>query len=466
MKLRVAPTVIQPRSGRISTQRVHSFLLACVVAVYLLLTLFYLAMVPTGESPDEPGHLQCIEQVARDRRLPRIEPRPRGEWWSRETIISGRMCYHMPLYYVTAGGLYWAVHKITGAPLHYEFPSYNPEWGNSPALFAHDSRLFLERPKVEPATVTMLRLFAICLGGIILWATYHATQLLFRGNRWPPLAAVALLAGWPQFLYMVRSISNDILASALAAIVLIVLLRSERPGRFVWAALLAVLAVLTKLNVTFLLAVVFLTLGYAYWHARPAERLDYRKATLLSFIPVALLVFVLAWVPPINTHFQLSRSSFLAVSPNAGTLTYWWDVLKLTLSSGYARFGWMNLPAPFWQATAWWGALLLFLVLGLRQLAQIKEHQVKKRLFFLVAVWFAGALFAYWQINVNRFQPQFRFLFPMLPLVAALAGAGFVKLSSDLRIREPIAIAVLLLLLLGLNFWILYVVVYGGYWPG
>ncbi len=65
--------------------------------LYLMLATLYFLAIPLGESPDEPGHIQCIQQVALYDRLPIVDPKPQGEWWKPGVTLSGRMCYHMPL---------------------------------------------------------------------------------------------------------------------------------------------------------------------------------------------------------------------------------------------------------------------------------------------------------------------------------------------------------------------------------
>ena len=166
------------------------------VGLYLSLGLIYLLAVPVGESPDEPGHLQCIEQVAQYRRLPRIDPWPSGEWWSRTTLLSGHMCYHMPLYYVAAGSLQLAVHSL-GKAAAFRVPGKQPEWVNgSPSMFVHEGNWQL----AETRAVTAVRIFTLAIGLLTLWATYRVTVALFPASVLA-LAAAALVAGWPQFVY-------------------------------------------------------------------------------------------------------------------------------------------------------------------------------------------------------------------------------------------------------------------------
>ena len=127
--------------------RWYRFFSGIVIVSYLTLALLYMLAIPAGESPDEPSHLQCIEQVSLRNRIPVIDPRPQGTvWWARERIISGLVCFHMPLYYLLAGYTQKLVHLISATPIHYEFPPNNPLWetGASVAMFA-------QTPKDSPS---------------------------------------------------------------------------------------------------------------------------------------------------------------------------------------------------------------------------------------------------------------------------------------------------------------------------
>lgn len=397
--------------------------MALSFVLYLSLSLLYLLAVPTGESPDEPGHLQCIEQVSIEKHLPTVNPPPQGEWWSRGVVLSGQMCYHLPLYYVVSGYSQRAVQGVTGHSLHFEFPPNNPQWGDSPAVFAHDPTESFWGV-TEPPAVWLLRVEAILMGLVTLWAAHQTVGRFFPGDATSASVAAILAAGWPQFVFMSRAISNDTPATALAAIVLTILLNVGRPRRFFWASFIACLAVLTKFTMLFTLGAVAST-GLLEWFTTPSRRAEYGRQGLLAGLPVLALALLLALQPTLRLHVEQTLQSFAAVNPAALTISYWLEVLRLSLSSGYAHFGWMNVPAPTWQAYAWWLLILAAGGLGLWRALRLARGNRQQSLVLAVAgVWAAGVLFSYARINLNRFQPQFRFAFALLPLLAALAAAG------------------------------------------
>ena len=430
--------------------------------LYFLLALGYLFTVPLGESPDEPGHLQCIDQVAVSARLPQIDPPPTGAWWSREAIISGRMCYHMPLYYLLAGGLQWLARGDATPAI---MPPSNPEWDGAAAvpMFAHPHKTawyVLD----EAAVITLMRLGGIALGLLTLWATDLVTRRLWPREDATRLAALLLAAGWPQFVFMSRAISNDTLATALGALLLALLLRVGQPRRYVWLGLLACLAILTKITMVFVIGVLllgFLTESAFLYRAR---RRDY----LWSGVGMGGLLLVLGglllWQPTLHEHLRLSELSFTTLRPESLTLTYWWHVFTWTLSSGWARYGWMNLPAPQWQAVLWWGIIAAASLFGWRLAWGASAHVPARRWQVAMAMlWLLGLAAVYARINVNRFQPQFRLILASLPALCALAAVGMtqaVRRWSGWQVALP---AFLTLTLFLANGWLIWRVIVPAY---
>jgi hypothetical protein len=308
--------------------------------------------------------LRCIEQVSLENRLPEVDPKPTGLWWERTTTVSGYLCHHLPLYYLAAGVVQKVVHWVSDAPLHFEMPPNNPGWtSGSPSMFLHtDKTSFFMMP--EPLTVGAVRIMSILLGLVTVWACYQTAKAVLPDDSTLPIIAAVLCAGWPQFLYMQRAINNDILATALASCVLIVLLNVGRPYRFIWATGLSCLAILAKLTMSFTLVVLVLAFGLE-WFTFRTQRKTYLIAALVSMGTAGLLAMLLTFQPTINNHIITDQIVFGSTLPQVTTAAYWLDVLKLSISSGYARFGWMNVPAPEWQAYAWWAFIAVTTLVGL-----------------------------------------------------------------------------------------------------
>jgi hypothetical protein len=121
----------------------------------------------------------------------------------------------------------------------------------------------------------------------------------------------------------------------------------------IWATGLSCLAILAKLTMSFTLVVLVLAFGLE-WFTFRTQRKTYLIAALVSMGTAGLLAMLLTFQPTINNHIITDQIVFGSTLPQVTTAAYWLDVLKLSISSGYARFGWMNVPAPEWQAYAWW----------------------------------------------------------------------------------------------------------------
>ena len=437
-------------------------LLAIPLGLYFLLSLIYLFAIPVGESPDEPGHLQCVEQVARLHRLPIVDPKPEGKWFTRGYIISGNVCYHMPLYYVVGGSLQRAIASVKGDSLHFEFPPNNPHFIGSGVMFLHeDKTTFWLLP--EPATLIGLRLLSIGLGLALLWACYDVARRVFPGQEDTAVLSMTLAAGWPQFVYLSRAISNDVLATALAAGILIVLLQVGRPNRFIGAAALSALAVLTKLSVLFTVGAVLG--GWLLEVIILRERKSLYFRALLGCLAVWGIVGTIVMAQPtLRENWRLSAGGFTAVSPKVSTIAYWQDVLKLTLSSGWARFGWMSVPAPLWHAYSWWAGILLAGGAGLAAAwrGQHTKHACLKWL--ILSLWGSGLLIIFLRINLNRLQPQFRFVLASLPMITTFAAAGLLSWVERRRHQWGRTIIILsALFLFAYNLWLILVIVKSAY---
>ena len=428
-------------------------LLALSVGLYLLLSVLYWQAIPTGESPDEPGHLQCIEQVARYGRMPITEPKPTGEWWGPGVVLSGRMCYHMPLYYLIAGLLQTVIAGVTDSPLHFEFPEHNPAFGETGVMFQQISKGASLQETVPPPLAST-RLLSVLLGLVTLVAANRVAAKVFPQQPGAPVLATALVAGWPQFVFLSRSISNDVLATALAATLLLVLVRVGSPDRFPLAALLSAGAIAAKLSMVFTLAVVVITWALEIWKF-PDERGRYLRGLLISVGIWLLTLGALLSHPTIRQHLVGSGSYWTRQAGKTFDPQYWLDVLALLIESGWGRFGWMNVALPTWQAYLWWGFIAVACAVGLVHAWRVADEPAPKIRLFMLLVWMVGIVASVVRINLVVFQPQFRFALASLPVFAALSAGGIISVLHKQPRSQWIAVVVTLVFMLGANIWII-----------
>ena len=401
-----------------------TWLTAVPVVLYFVLSILYLLAIPLGESPDEPGHMQCIAQVAQTGRLPKVDPLYIGDdWWARPYILSNQMCYHMPLYYLTAGTIHRLMATAAQEPLAFDYPPSNPDFESSSAMFLHETNTsFWQLP--GPVSIVGLRLFSVVLGLTLVWASYVIARRVFPEQHFIAVLAATLTAGWPQFLFLSRAINNDALATALAVLILVVLLNVGRPYRFIGAAVLSSLAVLTKLSVAFVVVAVLAVWGMEFfWLGR--EKRPYLFA-LFGGVIVWLGTFLLiTWHPVINANLQQSLTQFSDVVPAATTLAYWQQIYVWTLSSGWAWFGWLSLRPSSNHALIWWLLIQMTIILGIYWALKGQKSKKQRLILMSLAIWTVGVTLSYVRININRWQPQFRFALSLLPVLTVFSAGGW-----------------------------------------
>ncbi len=432
---------------------------ALPVGMYLLLALLYMWAVPTGESPDEPGHLRCLEQVAVESHLPLVaQPIDESkEWWARENIISDYMCYHMPLYYAGGGLTLRLFAAVSGTAAAYELPPSNPDYGDTPNMFEP-----LPDDPAQPFTLIGLRFISILLGLMMLWATAVIATRVFPGAAWVPLLAVTLVAGWPQFIFLSRAITNDSLATALALIVLVLLTDVGKPQRFIWAALVAALAFLTKLSVAFTVGLVLAAWGVEFLFLAE-ERPRYLRP-LLSMTAVYFGLGLLTRLQPMIWHnWTVSMADFAGANISVFDPAYWQQIYVWTLSSGWAWFGWLSLMPPAWHAQVWWLILQSGSLLGIYVVSTRPLPPNQRLLWLILALWWLAVAFSYIRVTSNRWQPQFRFAFAMIPLLTTFTAGSTLLLPLREGRRPWLLILPVASLLFVYNLWLIFAIVLPAY---
>jgi uncharacterized membrane protein len=297
--------------------------------------------------------------------------------------------------------------------------------------------------------------------------TYSITRRVAPQQKLYALLAVTILAGWPQFLFMSRAINNDALTIPLSILVLWLLLDIGKPNRFIWATLFSCLAVLSKLTSLYLLIMLPIFMPAEIWFFA-AKRKKYIMPTLLSLGMVVGTLVLVTQHPILSEHAQITFRSTSNISDRASEWSYWVDVFNLTLGSGWVGFGMMNIFAPQWQANLWWSFIALCSVAGLFWFVKLNYQKPYFKLqAFILLLWVGAALSGYVRINLNRFQPQFRYLFALLPVLTLFSGIGLGQLATFVtksRQRSTYYfVSALALFLLLINGWIIWQIVIPAY---
>jgi hypothetical protein len=448
--------------------------IVALVLLYLALALAFVFSVPLWEAPDEPAHFLRIRAEARrlgllngsDRNCwlfpPEGEPPPldhpglalqrRPGFWKKGTVVSGYERHQPPGYYLLAAPIL----ALAGGGAEPPF-FFNSQYES------RQGQVFLHGADRDPPFATarravlLLRLLSTLFGAVtvvLIWCT--AGYLVSGASREPlALAAAALTAFLPQFIFVTSVINNDALALALSALFFHVLLRPSgtrrrlTPLRITLLALIFAAALLTELALVFLLPA-----ALAWFAAAGTGRRRLRTAAAAAFavlLPTLLLlvgpgghIADSAYWDPLR---QLERMS----SVGHGLLQ--WESLRETVRlffiSAWGVFGWMSVVPPL-LLTAACIAVSVIIILGLLRLLGTgsrggpgPEPAPGVRLLFAAAL--ISLAFLVVRNALFTFQPQGRMFFPLLPLAAPLAAAGLQRIGPRIpgRLTLPVVLFML-----------------------
>ena len=443
---------------------------AILVYAAVLATLFAL-LVPPYEAPDEPSHLAYINYVATraglpnqydpQRSLPQLGPSPPEG--------------HQPPLYYALGAL---LLRLTSSgpcleappqpnPLHAwngaggtrtDVPLYLPPAAGGPAGGpAGAAEGVTMRPTRDVPCLFLLRLFSVLLGVLNVGAVLLLARHFLPG--WWQLLPALLVATLPQFLFASGVVNNDALANLLLTLVLWgavwILDAPHRGGPYLLLGVALGLALLTKKTALFVLPVLALLLVSVAFRQRPARWLVSPRPTpcpvrvlALGAGAMALALLLSGWLfvrnqalygDPLATEMEKATLGPL-VQEKALTSPYFTGPFRREFSRSLVGvFGWMQLEAP--PAVY---RLYLFLVgaAGVGFLLRTRGGRAPpaRTVFGALFVLACGAgIIAY---NLTYSQPQGRFLFPVLSLLAIALSAGLRELLRPLsRLARPPAVA-------------------------
>lgn len=447
--------------------------IVAVLLLYLALALAFVFSVPIWEAPDEPAHFLRIRAEARRLGLvngseqnwwpfpPGGEPPPldhpglalqrREGFWKKGTVVSGYERHQPPGYYLLAAPILALAGGDAEPPFFFNH-QYETQQGQ---VFLHGADRDPPFARARRA-ILLLRLLSTLFGAVTVVLIWRTAGFLVTGAGCGPLAlaAAALTAFLPQFIFVTSVINNDALALALSALFFHVLLRPSgtrrlTPSRIVLLVLIFTAALLTELSLVFLLPA-----ALAWFAAAGTERKRLRTTAAMAFAVLLPALLLLAgpgrhaagsaqWDP----LRQLDRMS----SVGHGLLQ--WESLRETIrlffTSGWGVFGWMSVfPPPL--VTATYIAISVIIILGLLRLLGTAgrdntgpEPAPGVRLLFTAAL--ISLAFLVVRNALFTFQPQGRMFFPLLPLAAPLAAAGLQRIGPRIPGRMTLPVVLFML---------------------
>src|SRR3989304_862967 len=207
-----------------------------ILIAFVVLALIYSLVTPLFEGPDEIWHYAFADHLANGGGLPVFDAtRP-------ATFL--RNGAHPPLYYWLIAALIAPIDR-SDFPTEYRFNLASPKitpgsQSDRPNLLVHTAR---ENFPYQGAVLAghIARLVSIVLGALTIIGVWQVTKRLLPKHHRLALAATALVAFVPQFVYGAAMINNDALAAVAATWLVYALLRLADNLSLRWAVISGVL---------------------------------------------------------------------------------------------------------------------------------------------------------------------------------------------------------------------------------
>ncbi len=441
--------------GRVSPQGVAWAL----VIAHVFLGVCYSVVVPPWEAHDEWAHYKYVEHLARHWRLPSPGERLTHVYLYDEAT-------QPPLYYALA-----APAVALAAPRDGLEPTPNPYadlgTGESGVNFAvHDPEQEGFPYRGTVLALHLARLVSVLLSAVGLWPTYLLGRQLFPRQPGVALAALAVQAFSPQYLFIGSVVTNDILVTVLAAWVLYLAVRATL-GPASWRTLVLLgaclgLALITKYN-----SLALLPLAAVAWVAslvRMHRAGHPRRAWGLGLGTLGAAFLVAGWwfrysLTAYGRLLTRDPGSFQILlrrleQPHTFLTRVHWDLLpnalRYAFNTFWGSFGWGNVGADPWFYALMAGASALGL-LGLLVWLLWRATPVQR---WGVALLFLGvcstvALPAFREVLRGSTLLRGRYILPALPAVSLLLAAGWVAPWPRLGQRAAFGVLGSLFLALG-----------------
>ena len=411
---------------------------------YLILGVTFSVANPIHEATDELRHYRYVRYIADYGQLP-VQSNEAGN----------AQAHHPPLYYATAALISWWVHPSD--PL-YE-PQHNPQWGFRNWEVSTDNKnLYLHGPDEAWPYHDASLASHLARWTTLLWGA--GTVALTIAIAWAMLpdlpivgiAAAALIALNPMFLYLSGAVNNDVPAGLAGAALTYACVRLIRDGwstrRIVVIGVLFALANLVKFNLVAMLGVIEVALILTPLVNGEDRRVVWKRLLIANGIILGLTALISGWWYVRNTILYGEPTGFLRVTelwgvrdPSAGVNLAWGDLLY-SWTTLWARFSYGQIPVPtiFYMITGiLCGAGLIGLGIYLIRARDKSSDEEKSEapsftrkqwamLAVLIASVILNFLVLYAYITVSPAGAMGRFFFPGLPAFCVMVALGLIGL--------------------------------------
>ncbi len=401
-----------------------------ILALYLILATAYSVASPIYEAPDEIHHVYFVKHLAETHALPVLGGKTAGG----EQALYGQEGGQPPLYYAMGAAI------VAGVDMDAPPPEANPHARMGDPLTPGNKNIVIHGPDEAwpwhgmPLAVHLLRFFSILLGAGTVFFAWKIARGLFPAQESLALAAAALIAFLPQFLFISAAVSNDNLIIFLSAFILWLILWlfgpafQQTPGRGE-ALLLGMFlgfAALSKLSGLYL----WIIAGLVYVVHMLIHR-DWRE-TLPSALLTGLAAMAIAF-PWYGRNWRLygdptALTPFLDIIGRRQTPIHPRTEFQGLRISLLGLFGWFNVPLPRAAYQAW-DAFLVISLLGFLQgvwRRRMRLRPLRRYAFLIILALWLGLIF----IALMRWMSltpaaQGRLLLPAIVSLAILLTLGW-----------------------------------------
>ena len=440
----------------------HRLILTLILLVYLALGALYAVDTPRWEAPDEPAHFNYIRTIGETGRLPILAF---GDY----------------------DGAYLNQIKSALFPASMSIDAIRYESHQPPLYYLAATPVYLAaRAGGLDAEVLALRLFSVALGALLLLVAYAIVREIFPADTLLALATVGAIAAIPMHIAVSASVSNDLAAEIVFALILLLAVRriknAESDRRFViLGGILFGAALLTKMTVFVPGALVLA--GAEAARARANSGAEKKPELTSHALNVLLPLFILAAVisTPMFIRNLLTygiadplgmarhNAVVLGQPTTAGMIAQYgfshifFDFFAVTFKSFWAQFGWMGVLVNdriYVVLMALAGAAAFGFALYLLRIQRNRDslNAAQWGSMGLLMLTVVAALVDYIGYNLEFFQLQGRYLFPALIPIALFGVIGLRELLAREYHRLVFALLYVVLLALDVASLFLYIV--------
>lgn len=414
------------------------FWLALIMLSHLFLSAWYSVVIPAWEAHDEWPHYRYAAYIAENGRLPDPNRRLTHEFAYDEAT-------QPPLYYLLAAiPMLFVDTEPAYRPVVNPFAARGTGVGGV-NMVVHDGEVEGWPWRGVFLALHMGRFVSVVIGTVGLWFTWRVARSLSPAAPEVALAATAIQAWTPQYVFLGAVMTNDILFIVTATAFLDALLRLVRDGperrQLVVVGLGLALALLTKYLALALVPVAFMGLFLARRHRQGSVSWLLLRGLAVTMLPLLLLVGL--W---------LARNAVLAGRPLPRDVTAQ-DVLWRSLVAGqfpafevmavpaaiaygfrtyWVSFGWGNVGAPVWVDQVWLGLLGVAIAGWVLWWWRTKPNRALPG----IALVFVGAILVLPLVRALLHETTFlpgRYVLATLPVVAWMLAQGWAAWAGRLR---------------------------------